>query len=304
MRRFGAIWAALLAAIVAPACARPIDPAPRTLILTAYAPEWDAMKAVIRAPQARRVDGRDILLGTLAGRRVVLLSSGVSMVNAAMATQWAIDHLRVRRIVFSGVAGGVDPALKIGDVAVPEHWGQYLEAMFARSTAAGWQTPAPSPEGAPENWQFIFPNGTRVGNAHHPADRHVLLDADPALLALARKVAGRVTLQRCLPGAAPLCLPHDPVISVGGVGVSAGVYADNAEFREYLARAWHARLLDMESASVIQVAYANEVPAIAFRSLSDLAGGDADHNMEMVFDRLAAANSARVVAAFVAALPN
>ncbi|GHC82628.1 phosphorylase [Novosphingobium pokkalii] len=314
MRKMKSLLAAAAALLAAPqaahATARLLDPVPRTLVLTAYAPEWEAMAAVITHGRRVKVNDREIVLGTLAGRPVILMSSGVSMVNAAMNTQLAIDHFRVKRIVFSGVAGGVDPALSIGDVSVPEQWGQYLEVMFARQTDKGWQTPSPSPVGAPENWQFIFPNGTRVGNAAEPAKNHILLAADPALVALARKVAAGLVLKRCAaPGAgqsaqSQLCLPHDPKVEVGGTGVSAGVYADNAQFREYLFRAWHARLLDMESAAVIQVAYANRVPAIVFRSLSDLAGGDADHNMEYVFDHVASVNAATVVRAFVTALPN
>lgn len=86
--------------------------------------------------------------------------------------------------------------------------------------------------------------------------------------------------------------------------MSAGVFADNAEFRAYLHKAWNARVLDMESAAVAQVAYANEVPAIVFRSLSDLAGGDAGENQMNAFMALASVNSAEVVRAFVAALPD
>ena len=88
------------------------------------------------------------------------------------------------------------------------------------------------------------------------------------------------------------------------MGVSAGVFADNVEWRDYLHDAWGARVLDMESAAVAQVAYANEVPVIVFRSLSDLAGGDAGENRMMAFMALASVNSADVVRAFVAALPD
>ena len=58
----------------------------------------------------------------------------------------------------------------------------------------------------------------------------------------------------------------------------------------------------MESAAVAHVAYANEVPFIAFRSLSDLAGGSDEENELPVFFSLAAANSASVVRAFLAAM--
>jgi adenosylhomocysteine nucleosidase len=48
------------------------------------------------------------------------------------------------------------------------------------------------------------------------------------------------------------------------------------------------------------VAYANGVPFIAFRSLSDLAGGDQGGNEIRTFFQLASDNSAAVVQRFLA----
>jgi adenosylhomocysteine nucleosidase len=41
---------------------------------------------------------------------VVLFLSGISMTNAAMTTQLALDRFRVTHVVVSGIAGGVNPA--------------------------------------------------------------------------------------------------------------------------------------------------------------------------------------------------
>lgn len=300
---------ALGAAFAAPASAQKIDVVPRTIVMTAFAPEWNAMTPMVDQPTEHHVNGLTFLTGTMAGKPVLLMQSGVSMVNAAMNTQLALDRFTVKRIVFSGIAGGVDPGLSIGDVIVPDHWAQYLEVSFARQTPKGWATPEPIDPTAPANHGMMFPRGVQVGNATTPAQRHYSFAADPALIALARTVATTVTLRRCVEEKAPAstasaCLAHTPRIVVGGTGVSAGVFADNAEFRDYLAVAWHARVLDMESAAVAQVAYANDVPAIAFRSLSDLAGGDAGGNQMYAFMHLAAVNSAHMVHAFVAALPD
>jgi len=159
--------------------------------------------------------------------------------------------------------------------------------------------------GAPPNFGMMFPRGVRVGNATEPMRRQYRMAVDPALLAIARKVAADVKLRRCVDDkAASACLVHEPRIVVGGTGVSAGVFADNAEFRDYLYKAWSANVLDMESAAVVQVAYANSVPVIVFRSLSDLAGGDAGENQMNTFMILASINFADVVRDFVAALPD
>jgi len=55
---------------------------------------------------------------------------------------------------------------------------------------------------------------------------------------------------------------------------------------------------------VMQVAYANQVPGIVFRSLSDLAGGGSGPNQMHTFMALASVNSAEVVRTFVASLPD
>lgn len=305
-----ALFLALLAllALPAPAQARTIDRTPRTVVMTAFPPEWDALVHSVKKPRQYRINGLTFLTGTMEGRPVVLMQSGVSMVNAAMNTQLVLDRFTVSRIVFSGIAGGVDPDLTIGDVVVPADWAQYLEVSFARRAGDRWVTPEPVDEGAPPNYGMMFPRGVRVGNATEPSRRHYRLAVDPKLLDLARKVATGVSLRRCVEGApvekAPACLAQEPRIVVGGTGVSAGVFADNAEFRDYLSHAWKANVLDMESAAVVQVAYANHVPVIVFRSLSDLAGGDAGENQMNTFMTLASVNSADVVRAFVAALPD
>lgn len=298
------ILIAVAALIATPAAAQRLDETPRTVVMTAFPPEWDALVGSVEQPREYRINGLTFMTGTMAGKPVVLMQSAVSMVNAAMNTQLVLDRFRVKRIVFSGIAGGVDPQLSIGDVIVPEHWGQYLEVSFARQTPKGWVTPEPVDAGAPANWGMMFPRGVRVGNEAEPAARHYLLSVDPQLLALARQVAGRMTLRRCADAAKAACLDHPPQIVVGGTGVSAGVFADNAQFRTYLHDAWKARVLDMESAAVVQVAYANRVPAVVFRSLSDLAGGDEHANQMTTFMALASVNSADVVRAFVAALPD
>lgn len=311
MIRFVAlVLAAVLAVLPMAARAQKLDDVPRTVVMTAIAPEWDALVGRIEGGREHRINGNLFLTGALAGKPVVLMRSGLSVVNAAMNTQLVLDRFTVKRIVFSGIAGGVDPALSIGDVLVAADWGQYLEAAFARRTRNGWQPPRAATPDAPANWHFIYPQGTLVGNASTQPQRLFRIPVDPALLALARQVLPTLSLERCVSATATmrensvLCLPRAPRILVGGTGVTAGIYADNAEFRRYLQKAWAARVLDMESAAVMQVATSNSVPAIIFRSVSDLAGGDRDRNMLATFGHLASVNSAHVVVAYVGALPD
>jgi adenosylhomocysteine nucleosidase len=289
-----------------PAEAQKIDTVPRTAVITAFPPEWAALAHSVTDPVERRVNGLLILTGTIAGRPVVLMQSGISMVNAAMNTQLLLDRFAVTRIVFSGIAGGVDPALAIGDVVVPERWGQNFEVAYARETADGYAPPTGLPGGTDlPNHGALFPRDVLVGNATDPVVERRWFAADPALLALARRIGATVALDRCLPakaGEAPHCLEHTPNVIVGGHGVSGPAFVDNAGYRRYLAEIYQARVVDMESAAVAQVAYANQIPFVVFRSVSDLAGGDAGPNRMLVFMGLAADNSAHLLRAFVAAL--
>ncbi len=88
---------------------------------------------------------------------------------------------------------------------------------------------------------------------------------------------------------------------VGGNGVSGQAFVDNKAFREYAFKTFEANVLDMETAATAMVAHSNGVPYIAFRSLSDLAGGGEGENEMGTFMGLAAANSAKVLRAFLAA---
>ncbi|MBW7474211.1 5'-methylthioadenosine/adenosylhomocysteine nucleosidase [Paenibacillus oenotherae] len=55
--------------------------------------------------------------GTLHGREVVFCKSGVGKVNAAVCTQILIDA-GVDCVLFTGVAGALDPKLSIGDIVI------------------------------------------------------------------------------------------------------------------------------------------------------------------------------------------
>lgn len=299
--RLLALFALLLLAPFHALAQSKLDTAPRTAIISAFEPEWIALGRTVEGKQEWSINGVRFIAGTMAGKPVLLFLSGVSMVNAAMTTQLALDRFTIRRIVFSGVAGGVDPGLDVGDVVVPDRWGQYLESVFARADGQGF---APT-EGLLDQPAFashgmIYPRSVLVrrDGAERP-ERRFWFEADPGLLALARKVATSMTLARCRE---TLCFAKQPKVVVGGNGISGPVFMDNAEYRQYAFAAFKAQATDMETAAVAQVAYSNKVPYIAFRSLSDLAGGDPGKNQAHAFYRIASDNSAEVVTRFIAAL--
>ncbi|HJV42223.1 5'-methylthioadenosine/S-adenosylhomocysteine nucleosidase [Caulobacter sp.] len=304
--RLPALILAFLVLFAAPAFAAPallerLDNTPRVAVISAFPPEIGALTAATVDAETIDVHGVRFTTGRLEGKPVVVFLSGVSMVNAAMTTQMALDHFNITRIVFSGIAGGVDETLDIGDVVVADQWAQNLESAFARETDKGFDVSPSIRNSTLPNFGMIYPRGVLLPGADLARPARVWFPSDPALLETARKVAGQVALRRC---DADKCLVHPPKVVVGGHGVSAPVFLDNADYRKYLRSAFEARLVDMESAAVAHVALVNKTPFIAFRSLSDLAGGGAGANEMHTFMALASDNSATVVKAFVRALAN
>jgi adenosylhomocysteine nucleosidase len=280
--------------------AQKLEETPRLAVVSAYEPEWQVLLDTIEVEETFKISGYDYTTGKLAGNDVVLFLTGVSMVNAAMTTQIVIDRFNVTGIVFSGIAGGVNPELNIGDVTVAEQWGQYQEMLYGRENSDGtflipdWaETPFPA-------YGYMFPQNVEVRTEAKPEiEYRFWFPVDADMLEVAKTIEGKVELAKC--GADDVCLSHDPKLVFGGNGVSGQTFVDNAAFREWAFETFEAEVLDMETAAVAMVAYQNSVPYIAFRSLSDLAGGGPGENEIGTFFQVASDNSAKVMLAFLEA---
>ena len=272
--------------------------APRLAVVSAFAPELGALLEQTDVQETRVIHGRTFTLGKLAGNDVVLFLSGISMVNATLTTQLALDTFNISGVLFSGIAGGVNPKLAVGDVTVPARWGQYHEQFFARATPKGWDYGwHDAPFG---NYGMMVPQRVEVTSAAGEPDATELrfwFPVDGEMLGLARRAARKVTLTQCTPEG--VCLGAEPKVVIGGNGVSGSTFVDNARYRSWVWDTFTAQALDMETAAVAHVAYVNEVPYVAFRSLSDLAGGGPGENEVNTFFELASSNSAALVVEFL-----
>jgi nucleoside phosphorylase len=106
-----------------------VEPEKRTLVLTAFPAEADAILArtTLDENPVVVVDGRHYYLGTLGGKKVIVAMTGIGTENATNTTETALTHFTaesgtsVNAVVFAGVAGGSGRS-QIGDVAVPARW--------------------------------------------------------------------------------------------------------------------------------------------------------------------------------------
>ena len=97
----------------------PLSSAP-TAIVAAMHDELASVLALMPDEHKERVGGRDFWLGHLHGEPVVAVLSGIGKVAAATTATLLIQRFGVRRIVFTGVAGGLGEGVKVGDVVVAQ----------------------------------------------------------------------------------------------------------------------------------------------------------------------------------------
>lgn len=304
------------------------DCTPRIGIVSAFGQEADILVAQTARKRSVFINGNRFTTGVLRGNRVVIVLSGVSMINSAMVTQLMLDHFRIERLVMSGIAGGVDPSHHVGDVTIPERWSMPMEVYWNHDNSV----PAPCGEtgdvsclglklarvdgkpvppfelpGAPTG---LFMRENFVMTAAHAPQGEFRFDypVDAAMMAVARSIDP--ALQRCgpkavqTPGGEPdpkQCVATQPRLVIGGRGVSATVFLANPHYRRYLFEHLKAQTFEMETAAFAHVAYANRVPYIAFRSLSDLAGAD-EFNADvgaLFSSGLAETNASAVTLAFL-----
>ena len=309
-----ALVAVLSALTLAGACVSGGGGVKRIAVVSAFNGELELLLAQVENPRASVINGKTFTRGVLAGKPVVLFLSGVSIVNATLSAQLALERFNISHIVFSGIAGGVNPGLNIGDVAVPAEWANYQKQTFAYQSGDDdnddddeW-TIRPSQTDDFGHFGMMFPQRisvTRKGGVPDAREAKFWFAVDAAMLATARTVADTVQLARC--DAQQQCLTRTPTIHIGGRGVSGPTFVNNKRYREWVWNNFRDRdgngvnALDMESSAVATVAHVNAVPFIAFRSVSDLAGGGDKHNQIAAFTQLAASNAAAVTLAFLRA---
>ncbi|MBL0421380.1 5'-methylthioadenosine/adenosylhomocysteine nucleosidase [Ramlibacter sp. AW1] len=104
-------------------------------IVSAMHEELSAVLALMPHEQREQVAGRDFWRGELHGHPVVAVLSGIGKVAAATTAAVLAQRYGVRQIVFTGVAGGLAPQVKRGDVVVARSFLQHdldVSPLFPR----------------------------------------------------------------------------------------------------------------------------------------------------------------------------
>lgn len=148
--------------------------------------------------------------GALHGTKVVVCKSGVGKVNAAVCTQVMIDRFVVTAVLFTGVAGAVDPALEIGDIVISSSSVQHDMDVTALGFARGvipFQEVSDFPADARlvgfarKAGETVFPGRCTVGKVlsgdQFVADRNVVRGLREQLAGSCTEMEGAAVAQVC-----------------------------------------------------------------------------------------------------------
>lgn len=244
MRLLPCVVRAALLCLAVPGLARTDGPAP-IAILGAMDTETAPVLAVLHDSSPTSVRGIPCVSASLAGRRVVVAATGVGKVNAALTTTLIIERFAPSAVVFTGVAGALDPDLQPGDVVVAQ---VLVHHDLLRYTEAGALP------------RVIKSPATGVPNP-------IEYPASPELLALALETAPGLTLEATA-SARPARVRFGTIATGDSfIGAQAKKAQLRADFR--------AHACEMEGAAVAQVCRELGVPFLVVRGLSDRASGDA-----------------------------
>lgn len=257
IRRWIIVTAMLVAAVAAAilTSTRVNAPTMRPLvaIVSAFPAEIRPVAAALTDIDTVKIGSVMYTRGRLGSTDVVLVVTGAGMVNAASRVQHAIDHFAFTHLVLTGIAGALDPSLEPAGVVVPEIWINHQ----LRTAADDGTSPLP----------LDLPPLMAASVAERGG-----IPVDAALLLALRGAAG---------------------VDTGGVGISGDLFVAGERIRADLRAAYDARIVDMESAAVAQVALLNNVPFVAIRAVSDFADsaaqGDIEANLTRAADAAAAA---------------
>jgi adenosylhomocysteine nucleosidase len=243
-----------------------------TAILSALAQEQSGLIELLQGPSKVTHAGRDFWQGHLHGQPVVLALSKIGKVAAATTAAALIERFGARRMVFTGVAGGLGAGVAVGDVVVGQCFVQHdLDAspLFAR-------------------YEVPLYGKTRF-------------DGDAALTAALLEASRTALSERQLHPNYPAAKAHLGLIASGDRFVSGA--AESGTLRNaLLAAGLDALAVEMEGAAVAQTCHDYGIPFAAVRTISDRADDTAHVDFPSFIDQVASKYALAIVERFLQAL--
>jgi adenosylhomocysteine nucleosidase len=204
-----------------------------TGVLGAFPPELVLLQKKMKNPKDTVISNVRFTKGKLNGRAVVLAQTGVGKVNAAITTTIMIEHFKPREIVFSGIAGGVDPALSPGDLVIGTQVCYHDFGALSDKGMTYWATKNPFTQ--KENPVFFLCDSALVQKA----------------IAVSENLQfTKINLDKS---------SRSPTVKKGII-VTGDVFVSSKIVTKRLIKDLHAAATEMEGAAIAQACYQRNVP--------------------------------------------
>ncbi len=231
-------------------------------IIGALEKEVRLIKGAIEGAQVSEEAGLSVVAGEFAGVRVVATTAGMGTVNVAAATQHLISRYGAGTVIFSGIAGGLNPALHISDVVIGERL-RYLDTDTALIA-----------ESAPGLEEFV-------------SALELVAVAEEVLRERGYAEAGAAACDACAEqaeGENKSTASAQPLQYLRGTIATGDRFVTGEAMRAAAIEATHADCVEMEGAAVAHVAAKNGVRSLVLRAISDNCDEAYDAFCEREFD--------------------
>lgn len=225
----------------------------RTAILSALIDEQRSLIGQLANATEVHHAGRRFWCGQLHGQDVVLALSRIGKVAAATTATALVEKFAVDRIVFTGVAGGLAPEVRVGDLVLATDFIQH------------------DLDSSPIVPRYEVPLYGKTRFEADPALSAGLLRAATDAFAVLPAWLGTDVVQRYQLGQARV---HQGLLASGDRFVSQAGEGQRLQ-ADLLAHGHPALAVEMEGAAVAQVCFDYSVPFAAIRTISDRADATA-----------------------------
>ena len=89
-------------------------------IIGAMEEEVEGLRSLMKNPTIRTIAHTELIEGTLDGKDVVLVKSGIGKVNAALSTTLLLSQYDIEKVINIGSAGGADESMEVGTVVISD----------------------------------------------------------------------------------------------------------------------------------------------------------------------------------------
>lgn len=226
--------------------------------------------------ETKTIGMRDYYLGKLFGKEAVLVFSKCGKVASASAVTTLIEIFKVDLVLFTGVAGGADKDLNIGDIVVAD---KLVQHDMDASALSGFR-------------KFEIPLlGT---DTFMPSDKMVCLAKLSAQHYISEYMKDDVD-QNDL-DEFNIKIPN---VIVGTVASGDQFIADSQKVLSLGSEITNLKCIEMEGAAVAQVCYEHKVEYIVFRVISDKADEHATINFPKFIEKTASHFTRGIIERFI-----